>query len=152
MPVRRPVLAKAGIKRRKRHILTDTCGFLVFVLVHAANIQDRDGAVDVLKAVRFRFPWLRHVLADRGYAGAKPRDALKSHGSWTLKIIKHSDTAQGFELLPRRWVVARTFPWLGRCRRLAKDWERSIASSTAWAHVASIRLLARRTAKYCYDR
>ena len=99
MWVRKPVLAKAGIKR---HILTETCGFLVFVLVHAANIQDRDGAVDVLKAVRFRFPWLRHVLADRGYAGAKPRDALKSHRSWTLKIIKHSDTAQGFELLPRR--------------------------------------------------
>ena len=138
------------IRGRKRHILTDTCGFLIFILVHAADIQDRDGAVDVLKAVRFRFPWLRHVFADGGYAGAKLRDALKAHGSWTLEIIKRSDTAQGFELLPRRWVVERTFAWLGRCRRLAKDWERSIASSTAWAHIASIRMLTRRTATYRY--
>jgi transposase len=129
------------IRGRKRHILTDTCGFLIFILVHAADIQDRDGAVDVLKAVRFRFPWLRHVFADGGYAGVKLRDALKAHGSWTLEIIKRSDTAQGFELLPRRWVVERTFAWLGRCRRLAKDWETSIASSTTWAHIASIRML-----------
>jgi len=138
------------IKGRKRHILTDTCGFLVFILVHAADIQDRDGAVDVLKAARFRFPWLRHVFADGGYAGDKLKDALAPMGKWTLEIIKRSDTAKGFELLPRRWVVERTFAWLGRCRRLAKDWETSIASSTAWAHIASIRMLVRRTAKYCY--
>ncbi len=138
------------IKGRKRHIVTDTCGFLVFILVHAADIQDRDGAVDVLKAIRYRFPWLRHVFADGGYAGDKLRRALKGHGSWTLEIIKRSDTAKGFELLPRRWVVERTFAWLGRCRRLAKDWERSIASSTAWALIASIRMLTRRTARYCY--
>ena len=138
------------VKGRKRHILTDTCGFLVFILVHAADIQDRDGAVDVLKAVRFRFPWLRHVFADGGYAGDKLRDALAPIGKWTLEIIKRSDTAKGFELLPRRWVVERTFAWLGRCRRLAKDWETSIASSTAWAQIASIRMIVRRTAKYCY--
>ena len=123
----------------KPHILTDTCGYLIFILVHAADIQDRDGAVDVLKAIRFRFPWLRHVFADGGYAGDKLKDALKGHGGWTLEIIKRSDTAKGFVLLPRRWVVERTFAWLGRCRRLAKDWERSIESSTAWATIASIR-------------
>ncbi len=138
------------IKGRKRHILTDTCGFLVFILVHAADIQDRDGAVDVLKAVRSRFPWLRHVFADGGYAGDKLKDALAPMGKWTLEIIKRSDTAKGFKLLPRRWVVERTFAWLGRCRRLAKDWETSIASSTAWAQIASIRMIVRRTAKYCY--
>lgn len=138
------------VKGRKRHIVTDTSGFLVFILVHAADIQDRDGAVDVLKAIRYRFPWLRHVFADGGYAGDKLRSALKGHGSWTLEIIKRSDTAKGFELLPRRWVVERTFAWLGRCRRLAKDWERSLASSTAWALIASIRMLTRRTARYCY--
>lgn len=138
------------VKGRKRHILTDTCGYLIFILVHTADIQDRDGAVDVLKVIRYRFPWLRHVFADGGYAGDKLRSALKGHGSWTLEIIKRSDTAKGFELLPRRWVVERTFAWLGRCRRLAKDWERSIASSTAWALIASIRMLTRRTARYCY--
>ncbi len=138
------------VKGRKRHILTDTCGYLIFILVHAADIQDRDGAVDVLKAVRFRFPWLRHVFADGGYAGDKLTQAIKDHGDWTIEIIKRSDTAKGFVLLPRRWVVERTFAWLGRCRRLAKDWETSIASSTAWAHIASIRMLTRRTARYCY--
>lgn len=137
------------VKGRKRHILTDTCGYLIFILVHAADIQDRDGAVDVLKAIRYRFPWLRHVFADGGYAGDKLKDALKRHGSWTLEIIKRSDTAKGFVLLPRRWVVERTFAWLGRCRRLAKDWERSIESSTAWATIASIRMLTRRTARHC---
>ncbi|NLR41766.1 MULTISPECIES: IS5 family transposase [unclassified Novosphingobium] len=139
------------VKGRKRHILTDTCGFLIFILVHAADIQDRDGAVDVLAAVRTRFPWLRHVFADGGYAGDKLRSALVGMGKWTIDIIKRSDKAKGFEVLPRRWVVERTFAWLGRCRRLAKDWEKSIASSTAWALIASIRMLTRRTARYCWN-
>lgn len=102
------------VKGRKRHILTDTCGFLIFILVHAADIQDRDGAVDVLAAVRTRFPWLRHVFADGGYAGDKLRSALVGMGKWTIDIIKRSDKAKGFEVLPRRWVVERTFAWLGR--------------------------------------
>jgi len=135
------------VKGRKRHIIIDTCGFLVFILVHAADIQDRDGAVEVLKAIRFRFPWLRHVFADGGYAGEKLRSALRGNGEWTMEIIKRSDTAKGFEVLPRRWVVERTFAWLGRCRRLAKDWERSIESSTAGATIASIRVLTRRIAR-----
>ena len=139
------------VKGRKRHILTDTCGFLIFILVHAADIQDRDGAVDVLAAVRTRFPWLRHVFADGGYAGDKLRSALVGMGKWAIEIIKRSDKAKGFEVLPRRWVVERTFAWLGRCRRLAKDWEKSTASSTAWALIASIRMLTRRTARYCWN-
>ncbi|WP_180490264.1 transposase, partial [Escherichia fergusonii] len=71
-----------------------------FILVHAADIQDRDGAVDVLKAIRNRFPWLRHVFADGGYAGDKLRSALRGNGNWTLEIIKRSDKEQGFEVLP----------------------------------------------------
>lgn len=138
------------IKGRKRHIVTDTLGLMLFIIVHAADIQDRDGGADLLKAIRYRFPWLRHVFADGGYAGPKLRGALKHQGTWTIEIIKRSDTAKGFELLPRRWVVERTFAWLGRCRRLAKDWETSIASSTAWAYVANIRILTRRIARCCY--
>lgn len=138
------------VRGRKRHSLTDICEFLILILVHIAFIQDRDGVVDVLKAVRYRCLWVRHMFADGGYAGEKLRNALKGHGSWTLEIIKRSDTAQSFEILPRRWVVEQTFAWLARCRRLAKDWERTIASSTAWAHIASIRMLTRRTARYCY--
>ena len=134
------------IKGRKRHIITDTLGLMLFVLVHAADIQDRDGAPALLQAVRYRYPWLRHVFADSGYAGDKLRDALKGHGDWTLEIIKRPTAAKGFVLLPRRWVVERTFAWINRCRRLAKDWERSIDSATVWAYIASIRLLSRRLA------
>ena len=137
------------IKGRKRHIMTDTLGCMLFIIVHCASIQDRDGAVDVIKPIRYRFPWLRHVFADGGYAGDKLKAALKGHGDWTIEIIKRSDTAEGFEVLPRRWVVERTFAWLGRCRRLAKDWETSIESSTAWAIIANIRTLTRRLARYC---
>jgi len=138
------------IMGRKRHIITDTLGLMLFVLVHGADVQDRDGAPGLLKAIRYRFPWLRHVFADGAYAGDKLRDALAGNGDWTLEIIKRSDTAKGFEVLPRRWVVERTFAWLNRCRRLAKDWERSIESSTAWITIASIRVMTRRLATYCY--
>jgi putative transposase len=135
------------IKGRKRHIVTDTLGFLLFALIHAANVQDRDGAPEVIKALRFRFPWLRHIFADGGYAGPKLKEALAEHGDWTLEIVKRSDTAEGFVVLPRRWVVERTFAWLGRCRRLAKDWEKSIESAAAWTNIASIRLTTRRIAR-----
>jgi transposase len=138
------------IKGRKRHILTDTLGLLVGLVVHGADIQDRDGAVEVLNSVRHRYPWLRHVFADGGYGGEKLKGRLRKVGRWTLQIIKRSDHAQGFEVLPRRWVVERTFAWLGRCRRLAKDVERTIASAEAWILVANLRLLTRRLARYCY--
>jgi len=133
---------------RKRHIITDTLGLMLFAVIHAADIQDRDGAPDVQRAIRHRFPWLRHVFADGGYAGDKLRAALNGTGDWTIEIIKRSDTANGFEVLPRRWVVERTFAWLGRCRRLAKDWEKSIGSSTAWTFIASIKIMTRRLATY----
>ena len=137
------------VKGRKRHIITDTVGFMLFVLVHAANIQDRDGAPDLIKAIRYRYPWLRHLFADGGYAGEKLRNALLGHGKWTIDIVRRSDDASGFVVLPRRWVVERTFAWLGRCRRLAKDWEKSMESSTAWVQIASIRMLTRKIARHC---
>ena len=135
------------IKGRKRHIVTDTVGFLVGLVIHSAGIQDRDGAPDVLKAIVSRYPSLRHVFADGVYAGPKLRDALKALGRWTVQIVKRSDTAEGFEVLPRRWVVERTFAWLNRCRRLSKDWEKSIASAEAWILIAHIRRVTRHLAK-----
>lgn len=135
------------IKGRKRHIVTDTTGLLVGLEVHGAGIQDRDGAPDVLKAVAARYPMLRHIFADGGYAGPKLRDALKAIGRWTVQVVKRSDTAEGFEVLPRRWIVARTFAWLGRCRRLSKDWEKSIASAEAWITIAHIRRVTRHLAR-----
>jgi len=135
------------IKGRKRHIVTDTEGFMVAVMVHEAGIQDRDGAPDLLESIRKPFPWLRHVFADGGYAGKKLRGALEKIGQWNIEIIKRSDKAQGFEILPRRWVVERTFAWLGRSRRLAKDFEATIESAVAWVTIASIRMLTRRLAR-----
>jgi transposase len=135
------------IKGRKRHIVTDTEGHLVGLQVQTADIQDRDGAVGVLAAIRTIYPWLRHIFADGGYAGDKLKDALGELGRWTIEIIKRSDAARGFVLLPRRWVVERTFAWLGRCRRLAKDFEATIVSAVAWIFIAHIRLLTRRLAR-----
>ena len=135
------------VKGRKRHIITDTGGLLVGAMVHAADIQDRDGAPALLASIRSAFPWLRHVFADGGYAGPKLEAALAKLGAWTLEIVKRSDTAKGFVLLPRRWVVERTFAWLGRNRRLAKDFEETIESAEAWLLIASIQLLSRRIAR-----
>ena len=134
------------IKGRKRHILTDTLGLLVTAIVHTADIQDRDGAPAVLTSIRASFPWLRHIFADGGYAGEKLEAALRGQGDWTLEIIKRSDAAKGFVLLPRRWVVERTFAWFGRNRRLSKDFEETIESSTAWLMLASVQLMTRRIA------
>ena len=136
------------IKGRKRHIVTDTEGHLVGLVVHPADIQDRDGAVAVLASIRGLCPWLRHVFADGGYAGDKLRDALARIGEWTLQIVKRSDKAKGFVLLPRRWVVERTFAWLGRNRRLAKDFEATLESSTTWLLMASVQLMTRRLASH----
>ena len=135
------------IKGRKRHIVTDTIGLLIGFVVHSADVQDRDGAPGVLKTIKKRYPMLRHVFADGGYAGPKLRGALKALGRWSVQIIKRSDTAEGFEVLPRRWVVERTFAWLGRCRRLAKDWEKSIVSAGAWLLIAHIPRLTRHLAR-----
>jgi transposase len=135
------------INGRKRHIVTDTLGHLVGLLVHPANIQDRDGAAKVLAAIRSLYPWLRHIFGDGGYGGDKLRTELAGLGRWVIEIIKRSDTANGFEVLPRRWVIERTLAWLGRCRRLAKDFEATVSSATAWVLVAHIRLLTRRLAR-----
>jgi len=139
--------AEKMIKGRKRHLLTDTIGLLVGAVVHAADIQDRDGAPLLLAAMLHAYPWLRHVFADAAYAGEKLKLALARLGKWTIEIIKRSDTAKGFQLLPRRWVVERTIAWLNRNRRLAKDFEASIESATTWLYIASVKLLSRRLAR-----
>ena len=129
-----------------RHIVTDTCGLLVGAEVHPADVQDRDGAVLVIEAIHQLFPWLRHLFADSVYNGPKLREALAKFGDWTIEIVKRAADAAGFQLLPRRWVVERTLAWLNRNRRLAKDFEASIASAKAWVYIASVQLLIRRLA------
>jgi transposase len=120
------------IKGRKRHILTDTQGNLVHAVIHTADIQDRDGAPLVLLEIIRRFPRLRHVSADGGYAGDKLREALRRIGKWTVEIVKRSDVVKGSVVLPRHWVVERTLAWLNRNRRLAKLRRLKIASKRNW--------------------
>jgi transposase len=138
--------AAKKVKGRKRHIVTDTCGLLVGAEVHPADVQDRDGAVLVIEAIHQLFPWLRHLFADSVYNGPNLREALAKFGKWTIEIVKRAADAAGFQLLPRRWVVERTLAWLNRNRRLAKDFEASIASAKAWVYIASVQLLIRRLA------
>jgi len=139
--------AAKRIKGRKRHIVTDTEGFLLAAQVHQANIQDPHGAVPLLRAVRQSFPQLTHIFADRVYRGEQLQRAIADCGTWTIQIVERPKGVKGFQLLPRRWVVERSFAWLGRSRRLAKDWEASIASATAWLFIANLRLLSRRLAR-----
>ena len=138
--------AEKMVKGRKRGILTDTIGLLVGAIVHPADVQDRDGAPPLLASVRSAFPWLRHVFADSAYAGDKLKGALEDLGNWTIEIVKRSDLAKGFVLLPRRWVVERTLAWLNRNRRLAKDFEATTESSVTWLFIASVKLMSRRLA------
>jgi transposase len=134
------------ISGRKRHIVTDTNGLLLAVHVHPANIQDVHGAVPLLKRLRHGFPKLRHVLADRVYRGPQLVNALSQCGPWTIEIVQRPPGVKGFQLLPRRWVVERTFAWFGRCRRLSRDFERFAFTEVAWLLVAHLRLLTRRLA------
>ena len=101
------------------------------------------GAPLVLASARYLYPWLRHVFADGSYRGTKLETALDKIGRWTIEIVKRSDAA-GFVVLPRRWVVERTFAWLNRNRRLAKDFETTLDSALAWLFLASVKLLTRR--------
>jgi transposase len=142
----RGVDAGKRIKGRKRHIVTDSQGFLLAVQVHPANIQDPHGAVPLLHALRQAFPKLEHIFADRVYRGPQLLAAVADCGPWTIEIVQRPPGVKGFQLLPRRWVVERTLAWLGRSRRLAKDFEATIASATAWVLVANLRLLTRRLA------
>ena len=143
----RGIDAGKRVKGRKRHIVTDTEGFLLAVQVHQANIQDPHGAVPLLRALRQSFPDLHLVFADRVYRGQQLLGAIADCGPWTIEIVQRPPGVKGFQLLPRRWVVERTLAWFGRSRRLAKDFERTIASATAWVLLANLRLLSRRLAR-----
>ena len=143
----RGVDAGKRIKGRKRHIVTDTEGFLLAAQVHPANIQDPHGAVPLLHSLRRDFPDLAHVFADRVYRGEQLRNAIADCGPWTIEIVERPPGVKGFQLLPRRWVIERTFAWLGRSRRLAKDFETTLESAAAWLLLANLRLLSRRLAR-----
>jgi putative transposase len=127
---------------RKRHVLVDTLGLLLAVLVHPADVQDRDGAKLLLGGLAGHFPRLELIWADGGYAG-QLEEWVHEHCQWVLSIVKRSEL-HTFRVLPHRWVVERTFGWLNWERRLSKDFERLPATSEAFIHVSMIRLMTRR--------
>jgi putative transposase len=118
-------------------------GLLLAVIVHAANIQDRDGARYLLTYIAEWLPRLVQVVADGGYRGKLVGWVQQTCG-WTLEIVARTADMVGFEVLPKRWVVERTFAWLGRYRRLSKDYEGRTEVSEAFVCVAMIHLMLRR--------
>ncbi len=128
------------IKGRKRHAMVDTDGRPLVIQTHAADIQDRDGAVPLLKASRASFPFVEIAFADGAYNADRVKDATPI----TIDIVKKIAHQVGFQVLPRRWVVERTFAWLNRNRRLAKDFEATIDSAVTFLYAASVMLLTRR--------
>ncbi len=153
------------IKGRKRHLLVDTQGLVLGVKVHPADIMDRDGVILLLEAVSDRFPRLSHVWLDGGYKG-KGKEWIETVLGWTVHLVQHPRKIThvwalegtvidwekilpppGFRVLPRRWVVERTFSWFGQNRRLSKDYEYLCTTSEAFIYVAMSRLMLRRLAR-----
>jgi transposase len=137
------------VRGRKRHLLVDTLGLLLIAVVHSASVQDRAGAKLVLSGVRRRFALLGLVWVDGGYVNSVDAGlvdwAARTEGIEVVAVPRNADV-KGFQVLPRRWVVERTFGWLTRCRRLARDYERKTAHAEAMIKFAMIRLMAARLA------
>ena len=131
------------IKGIKRHIAVDTLGLLLLVIVTSASVQDRDGAKPLIESVYLKFPILELIWADGGYAG-KLIAWAKRYCHFTLEIIKRSDDTKGFKILPKRWIVERTFGWLNRYRRLSKDYELHTDTSEVMVYLAMTHLMLKR--------
>ena len=136
--------AAKKVKGRKRHALVDTDGRALVIQAHRADIQDRDGAIPVLRASRRSYPFVTRTFADSAYGADRVRDATPI----TIEVVRRIADQVGFKVLPRRWVVERFFAWINRNRRLAKDFEASIASAETFLYAASVMILTRRLARH----
>lgn len=139
--------AAKNVSGRKRHIVVDTLGLLLRVVVSAASVQERDGAKLVFMLMVGLFPRLAKIWADGGYNGPALAEWVLQTLGCELEIVERPAGAKGFVLLPRRWVVERTFAWLGRARRLSKDYERTTSSSEAMVYIRMTHIMLRRLAK-----
>ena len=139
--------AHKNLKGRKRHLLVDTLGLPLSVYVTSADVQDRVGARCLLAGLKPFVPRLKKIWADGAYAGEKLAGWIEEQSGWGLEIVERDREAKGFEVLPKRWIVERTFSWLIRNRRLSKDYERLVQTSETFIEVAMIRLILRRLAR-----
>jgi putative transposase len=125
--------------------MVDTLGLILGIVVHPGDVQDRDGAHELLRRTRRRFPFIEVIYADGGYRGPKMAATVAKTGAWRLEIVRRNDVPR-FEVLPKRWIVERTFAWISRNRRLARDFERHVRSVVAFIRLAMIRIMLRRLA------
>jgi putative transposase len=136
------------VRGRKRHLLVDTLGLLLMIVVTAGSVSDGAGARQVLDQAKPGLPRLQKIWADAGYRGIALGTWVATHCGWVLEIVEHLVPVHRFILLPRRWVVERSFGWLNRYRRLSKDYEVLPASSEALIRVAMINLMTQRLARH----
>jgi putative transposase len=134
------------VKGRKRHLLVDTLGLPIACYVTPADVHDTQGARRLLAGLKYFVPCLKMIWADAAYRGQELADWCRAHGDWKLETVKPPPGRRGFHVQPRRWVVERSFAWLVRNRRLAKDYERKVQTSETLIEVAGIRLILRRLA------
>ena len=139
--------AHKNVKGRKRHILVDTLGLPLSVYVTPADVQDRAGARLLLTGLQPLVPRLKKIWADGAYGGDKLAKWCQEQGGWELEVVERNKEVKGFEVLPKRWIVERTFAWLVRNRRLAKDYERKVQTSETIVEIAMIRLMLARLAR-----
>ena len=130
---------------RKRHLLTDSIGMLLAVIVHPAHVQDRDGAELLLRQARRLFPFVERIIGDAGYQGPKMAASVARTGRWRIEIVRRSDRHR-FVVLPKRWIVERSIRWISRNRRLARDFERHCRIACAFVRMAMIRIMLPRLA------
>jgi transposase len=123
--------------------MVDTLGLMVGIVVHPANVQDRDGAAELLRRTRRAFPFIEVIFADGGYRGPIMAETVASTGKWRLEIVKRNEVPR-FEVVPKRWIVERTLAWISHFRRLARDFERYARSVLAFVRLAMIRIMLRR--------
>ncbi len=139
--------AHKNVKGRKRHLLVDTLGVPLSVYVTPANVQDRVGARLLLAGLAPLVPRLEKIWADGAYGGEPLAQWCREEGGWDLEIVERDREAEGFEVIPKRWIVERTISWIGRNRRMSKDYERKVQTSETLIELAMIRLILRRLAR-----
>jgi putative transposase len=134
------------VNGRKRHIITDTLGFLMGIVIHDANMNDREGAKLVLKNVQHKYPRLKKIIVDQGYTGELIDWTMRVFG-WVLEVVVKVAGLSGFNVLPKRWVVERTFGWFNFQRRLSKDYELLPCCSEAMIRLSMIRIMLNKIPK-----